>query len=39
MPIPVRGIGGIESYLVHGYDLRPEDVYWNIADPGWAYAW
>jgi acetyl-CoA synthetase len=38
VPIPVSGIGGIESYLVHGYDLRPEDVYWNIADPGWAYG-
>ena len=38
VPIPVRGIGGIESYLVHGYHLRPEDVYWNIADPGWAYG-
>ena len=38
VPMPVHGIGGMESYLVHGYDLRPEDVYWNIADPGWAYG-
>jgi acetyl-CoA synthetase len=25
------------SYMEYGYDLR-EDVYWNIADPGWAYG-
>jgi acetyl-CoA synthetase len=22
----------------HGLDLRPDDVYWNMADPGWAYG-
>jgi acetyl-CoA synthetase len=38
VPVPVRGIAGIVSYMEHAYDLRPEDVYWNIADPGWAYG-
>jgi acetyl-CoA synthetase len=38
VPVPVRGIAGIVSYMEHGYDLRPEDAYWNIADPGWAYG-
>lgn len=38
VPVPVHAIGGMASYLVHGYDLRPDDAYWNIADPGWAYG-
>jgi acetyl-CoA synthetase len=24
--------------MQYGLDLRPDDVYWNIADPGWAYG-
>ena len=38
VPVPVRGIGGFVSYMEYGYDLRDADVYWNIADPGWAYG-
>lgn len=26
------------SYMRHGINLRPDDIYWNIADPGWAYG-
>jgi acetyl-CoA synthetase len=25
-------------YTLDGHDLRPEDRYWNVADPGWAYG-
>ena len=36
--VPVRAIGSIVAYLELGLDVRPEDVYWNAADPGWAYG-
>jgi acetyl-CoA synthetase len=36
--VPVRALASVRSYMSHGLDLRPEDVYWNIADPGWAYG-
>jgi acetyl-CoA synthetase len=36
--IPVRTVGGLISYMEYGFDVRPEDVYWNAADPGWAYG-
>jgi acetyl-CoA synthetase len=28
----------MELYMTYGLDVRPEDVYWNAADPGWAYG-
>jgi acetyl-CoA synthetase len=36
--VPVRSLASIHSYMHYGLDLRPEDVYWNMADPGWAYG-
>ncbi len=36
--VPVRALASFLSYMRHGLDLRPEDVYWNMADPGWAYG-
>jgi acetyl-CoA synthetase len=38
LKIPLRGLVGISSYMQFALDLRPEDVFWNIADPGWAYG-
>lgn len=38
MPVPVRALAGICCYLEYGLDVRREDVYWNAADPGWAYG-
>ena len=38
VPTPVRAIGGMVAYLEYGFDLRDGDVYWNAADPGWAYG-
>lgn len=36
--VPVRSLASVHSYMHYGLDLRPEDVFWNIADPGWAYG-
>jgi acetyl-CoA synthetase len=35
---PVRVLAAIHAYMHYGLDVRPEDVYWNMADPGWAYG-
>ena len=36
--VPIRSLAAISGYMQYGIDLRPDDVYWNIADPGWAYG-
>jgi acetyl-CoA synthetase len=36
--VPVRALASFAAYLRFGLDLRDDDVYWNIADPGWAYG-
>ncbi|GAA2902493.1 acyl-CoA synthetase [Pseudonocardia halophobica] len=36
--VPVRALVAFHSYLHYGLDVRPEDVLWNAADPGWAYG-
>jgi acetyl-CoA synthetase len=36
--VPAKALASFEAYMRFGYDLRPDDVYWNIADPGWAYG-
>jgi acetyl-CoA synthetase len=28
----------IAVYMLDGIDLREDDAYWNVADPGWAYG-
>jgi len=38
VPVPVRALAGISCYMEFGLDVQPEDVYWNAADPGWAYG-
>ncbi|MFC0598324.1 AMP-binding protein [Streptomyces palmae] len=38
VPVPLRMLAAAESYLRFSLDLRAEDVYWNAADPGWAYG-
>lgn len=38
VPVPLRAISGFRSYLHFGLDVRDEDVFWNVADPGWAYG-
>jgi acetyl-CoA synthetase len=36
--VPVRALASIHSYMHYGLDVRPDDVFWNLADPGWAYG-
>jgi acetyl-CoA synthetase len=36
--VPVRALTAFAAYMRFGLDLRDDDVYWNIADPGWAYG-
>lgn len=36
--VPARALLGIYVYMHDAIDLRPEDAFWNVADPGWAYG-
>ena len=36
--VPVKALASFEAYMRFGLDLREEDVFWNMADPGWAYG-
>ncbi len=38
VPVPLRALLSFAAYMRDAVDLRAEDVYWNIADPGWAYG-
>lgn len=38
VPVPLRALAAFEVYMRTAIDLRPEDRFWNIADPGWAYG-
>lgn len=38
VPVPVRALAHMVMYLEYGYGLREDDIYWNAADPGWAYG-
>lgn len=34
----MRAFTSFDAYMSYGLDLQPDDVSWNIADPGWAYG-
>ena len=36
--IPARALAAFVAYQEFGLDVRPSDVFWNAADPGWAYG-
>ena len=36
--IPVKALASFVAYMRFGLDVRDDDVYWNMADPGWAYG-
>jgi acetyl-CoA synthetase len=36
--VPVRGLAAFQAYAEFGLGLRSDDVFWNAADPGWAYG-
>jgi acetyl-CoA synthetase len=38
VPVPLRALAAFHAYLEFGLDVRPDDVFWNAADPGWAYG-
>jgi len=36
--VPLKAIVAFVTYIRDAVDLQPEDNFWNIADPGWAYG-
>lgn len=38
VPVPLRSVASFVGYQEFGLDVRAEDVFWNMADPGWAYG-
>lgn len=36
--VPVAALASFHAYMEFGLDVRAEDVFWNAADPGWAYG-
>jgi acetyl-CoA synthetase len=36
--VPILALQAFEVYMRYGIGLQRDDVYWNIADPGWAYG-
>jgi acetyl-CoA synthetase len=36
--VPNKALKAFYMYMRYAVDLRADDVYWNIADPGWAYG-
>ena len=38
VPVPLFALLSFDAYQRQAMDLRQSDVFWNIADPGWAYG-
>ncbi|MDQ0662797.1 acetyl-CoA synthetase [Arthrobacter ulcerisalmonis] len=38
VPVPVRALAAFRQYIELGLDVSEDDVFWNAADPGWAYG-
>ncbi|CAN7656998.1 acyl-CoA synthetase [Mesorhizobium sp. LjNodule214] len=38
VPVPLNALMAFGVYMRDAIGLRPDDVFWNIADPGWAYG-
>lgn len=38
VPVPVKALAAFGIYMEYGLDVREGDVFWNAADPGWAYG-
>ncbi|WP_461188608.1 AMP-binding protein [Arthrobacter sp. Z4-13] len=38
VPVPVRALASFRQYIEVGLDVSEYDVFWNAADPGWAYG-
>lgn len=38
LQVPLKAIAAFVGYMRDAVDLRPQDAFWNLADPGWAYG-
>ena len=38
VPVPLRAVAGMQVYQRYALDHAEQDVFWNAADPGWAYG-
>lgn len=38
VPAPARALASFHAYMTLAVDLRREDVFWNVSDPGWGYG-
>lgn len=38
VPVPLRALASFQVYMHYSLDVQPTDVFWNAADPGWAYG-
>src|SRR5699024_9394459 len=38
VPVPVFALASFHEYVELGLDVQASDVFWNAADPGWAYG-
>ena len=38
VPVPLRALLAFGAYMRDAIDLHEDDIFWNIADPGWAYG-
>ena len=36
--VPVRALAAFQAYGEFAFDIRQGDLFWNAADPGWAYG-
>ncbi|MDR3554866.1 MAG: AMP-binding protein [Syntrophobacteraceae bacterium] len=36
--VPIKALAAFRAYMEFGLDIREDDFYWNMADPGWAYG-
>lgn len=36
--VPIRAIAAFAAYMRDAVGLQPDDRFWNLADPGWAYG-
>jgi acetyl-CoA synthetase len=38
LAVPIAALPSFVAYMRLAVDLRPDDRFWNLADPGWAYG-
>src|SRR5690554_1876116 len=38
LQVPLKAIVAFQRYAIDAVGVRPDDSFWNVADPGWAYG-